>query len=890
LQLFKRPSLRALLAAAALAVGFVAPVFAGINHWTSNGPFGGEVSALVMDPKDPSILYATASHGGLYKSVDGAATWRLLSPDSIQVLAVDPVSTSTIYASGERVLKTTDSGETWQDLGLEGAIAIAIDPRNPATVYASVSGAFTSGGVYKSLDGGEVWSHLTGLPPSPLGNAEDVAMDAGHPDSLYAFGAGTSAVSVYRSADGGATWNTTGSLGDGVHAFRISVDPTTSSVYVSSDQGIFRSTDGGTTWANVLAGPFQRVTAVRTSEVYALGSYSTGLFQSTDGGDHWAFLSTSLLPVVNVVAGSAIEPATVYAGGYPSGVTRSTDGGRTWTAVSQGIRGLVALTIAMDPGHPADVYAGSEAGLFHSGDGGGSWSLANSAVGPVVVQPGTVDLYSGLGRSADGGVTFQSLPYPDGSTLPAIVANSPQTFFVGNSVCYGRGYSYPARVSRSTDGGATWTVVLDPGIDGCSSVVVSASGQDVYATIQGFNFRGVFVSHDGGLSWGSLPTSPWGFIAPTFLTVDPTNHNVVYTLNPEVLGVDKLWVSTVGGGQWRDITAGLPTPLGVSKLVVDPVSPATLYVATSSGVYRSLDRGGSWSPFKVGLPDGAATDLAIDGTGRFLHVTVGGSVSDYEIPGACTASAVSLCLLGGRFLATVEALDPRTGRQEIGHGLVQSDRWGYFSLPGFTGDPNFPEIVVKMVDSTSFGGGFWVFHTGLTDLQYTLSVVDTVTGRQKSYSNDRSDPQSLCGGADTETFTTEPIADAQSGAPRFARVLPGEGSPALDLLGRFQATLSAVDPRTGRTANGIAVPQGAKWGYFSLPTFTNDPTFPEVFVKMLDATALPGRYFWLFHTGLTDLEYTLTVTDQVTGEQKTYRNDRSDPSRLCGGADTQAFQ
>ena len=57
---------------------------------------------------------------------------------------------------------------------------------------------------------------------------------------------------------------------------------------------------------------------------------------------------------------------------------------------------------------------------------------------------------------------------------------------------------------------------------------------------------------------------------------------------------------------------------------------------------------------------------------------------------------------------------------------------------------------------------------------------------------------------------------------------------------------------------------------------------------MLDATSLDG-WFWLFHTGLTDLEYTLTVTDSISGAQRTYRNDRSDPERLCGGADTQAF-
>ncbi len=368
----------------------------------------------------------------------------------------------------------------------------------------------------------------------------------------------------------------------------------------------------------------------------------------------------------------------------------------------------------------------------------------------------------------------------------------------------------------------------------------------------------------------------------------------MYASNGEFGGPYRLWVSTVGGGQWQAISVGLPSgpldralPAGrVAALVVDPVSPTTLYAATADGVYRSVDGGGTWASFNAGLPPGPARNLAIDGTGRFLHVTAAGSVYDIEISGSCGMSGNALCLLGGRFLATVQAVDPRTGRLEVGTALSQTDRWGYFSLPGFTGDAAFPEILVKMADATSLGGGFWLFHTGLTDLQYTLSILDTVTGRQKSYQNDRSDPQSLCGGADTTTFKDVPVEEQLASR----RALAGADSSSLTLLGRFDATLSAVDPRSGREADGVAVPQGAKWGYFSLPAFTNDANFPEVFVKMVDATALPGGYFWVFHTGLTDLEYTLTVTDRETGAQRVYRNDRSDPSRLCGAADTQAFQ
>jgi hypothetical protein len=118
----------------------------------------------------------------------------------------------------------------------------------------------------------------------------------------------------------------------------------------------------------------------------------------------------------------------------------------------------------------------------------------------------------------------------------------------------------------------------------------------------------------------------------------------------------------------------------------------------------------------------------------------------------------------------------------------------------------------------------------------------------------------------------------------------GSGAEVSLLGGRFRATIRAKDPRTGRIAEGTALARADGFGYFSLPAFTGDPTFPEVFVKMTDATALPGGYFWVFHTRLTDLEYTLTVTDQVTGAVQTYLRDAPDGTELCGEADTMAFR
>ncbi len=895
-----------LLAAAALIATIREPVFAGINRWTSDGPYGGNVSVLGVDPSQPQIAYAGIRGYGVFKTLDGGASWIAVNlgfpgretaglPLYVLCLTIDPQHPLTLYAGLQQggAFKSTDGGATWHSLGFESVFGLAIDSRTPSTVYAS-----TGGGVSKSLDGGVTWDagSSQGLP-ALVGS---LSMDSAHPDVLYVLGRGPFADSIYaiyRSGDGGQTWVNVPSPSAGAEVRSVSVD-LASRVFATTEQGLFRSGDAGATWSNVLPGVIGRVSATGPSELYVAGSPSVDVpfpseaFRSTDGGEHWQQLALPTVPP-SVFASSAASPATVY-GGASYGVLKTSDSGATWIPASVGLRALDASP-AMDPRNPGLVYSGSFfSGLFRSDDGAHSWSSANanSRLFSVVIQPESLDLFSQLGRSTDGGASWQPMELPVyGPSRLVIAGGTPDTFFIGNYGLPG----YPAQVFKSTDSTASWTLSIDHGLIGeVTSLAVSASGEEVFATLSGFAIRSFERSTDGGATWFNVETSGWPddwyFSNFGVVAIDPTDARFVYA---SLRG--RLYRSAIGGGQWVDISAGLPEPEFdgspvASSLAIDPSSPATLYAATPHGVFRSPDRGATWGSLSDGLPDGPATGLVIDSSGRFVHVAAGGGVYDFEIAAPCVGSASSLCLLGGRFVATVQAVDPRTGRLEVGRAVPQADRFGYFSLPGFTGDPSFPEILVKMVDATSFDGGYWVFHSGLTDLQYTLSIVDTVTGRQKSYRNDRSDPQSLCGGADTRTFTNEPIADAQSNAPRSARVLPGEGSPTLDLLGRFQATLFAVDPRTGRTANGIAVPQGAKWGYFSLPAFTNDATFPEVFVKMLDATALPGGYFWLFHTGLTDLEYTLTVTDSVTGEQKTYRNDRSDLSRLCGGADTRAFQ
>ena len=263
----------------------------------------------------------------------------------------------------------------------------------------------------------------------------------------------------------------------------------------------------------------------------------------------------------------------------------------------------------------------------------------------------------------------------------------------------------------------------------------------------------------------------------------------------------------------------------------------------------------------------------------------------------------ALKLLNGRFEVSLRAVDPRTGNSGTGQPIPEpgNSLFGYFSIPDLTGNPNNPEVFVKILDARTVNGKFWMFYGGLTDLQLTLVVRDTTTGAIKQYQRPGS---SLCGDADTSAFSVGTVVTAvevpvfamDSMAPRNApsaalmSKLPAAaatcGVDALCLLGgRFVVVLAAADPRSGAVGIGQALVKSDLFGYFSIPALTGNPTNPEVFLKMLDARALNGK-FWVFIGGLTDFELLVRIGDSQTGVIKDFHRDGSS---FCGLADINAF-
>lgn len=288
------------------------------------------------------------------------------------------------------------------------------------------------------------------------------------------------------------------------------------------------------------------------------------------------------------------------------------------------------------------------------------------------------------------------------------------------------------------------------------------------------------------------------------------------------------------------------------------------------------------------------------------------------VAAAPTAQQRTLSLLGSRFAVEVSWRDQHNNRAGYARALPGSDQTGYF----WFFDAANVELVVKMLDATTFNGYHWVFYGALSDVEYWIQVTDRQTGRVKRYHNP---PGNICGKGDTIAFRSpsSPGASASAGtavplaavtfedvdpeaatapsAPETSLfVLPVESAAALTpataaqtgactpfgttlcLLGnRFRVEVEWRDQHNGGNGLGTAVPGTDQTGYF----WFFSPSNIELVVKILDGRTLNNK-FWVFYGALSDVEYWITVTDTVTGARKRYHNR---PGNICGVGDTQAL-
>ncbi len=214
--------------------------FAGLRV-RSIGPAltSGRIVGIAVHPKDPAIIYLTAASGGVWKTENGGATWQPIFDDqgsySIGVIALDPRDPKVVWIGtgennsqrsvgyGDGVYKSIDAGKSWQKVGLERSEhigRIAIDPRDSDVVYVAAQGPLWAGGgdrgLYKTTDGGTTWEKVLSISDNT--GVTDVVLDPRNPDLLIAASYqrrrhffslinGGPESAIHRSINGGKTWS-----------------------------------------------------------------------------------------------------------------------------------------------------------------------------------------------------------------------------------------------------------------------------------------------------------------------------------------------------------------------------------------------------------------------------------------------------------------------------------------------------------------------------------------------------------------------------------------------------------------------------------------------------------------------------------------------------------
>lgn len=291
------------------------------------------VSDVAVDPADSDILYASADRGGLLRSDDRGASWEIVTlgngkGDPLVGVSKVLFDSPTLYALGAGA-RSDDGGKTWRrfpDPPLPFFLSLAIDPRQPGALWASGLG------LAHSDDRGEHWTPVGG---SELSDLFFYSIQVDPRDSRIVYVAGHTKASgngephavqprLFRSADGGATWQRRDAGIEADAVLDLALDPAApDTLYAGTEIGIFRSTDAGQTWA-------------------------------LSGIDTWA----------DRVTAAPTTPTTIYADVDALGLQRSVDGGQSWTSVATAdVERIILLEV--DPQNPDLIYGGvRDRGIF----------------------------------------------------------------------------------------------------------------------------------------------------------------------------------------------------------------------------------------------------------------------------------------------------------------------------------------------------------------------------------------------------------------------------------------------------------------------------------------------------------------------------------------------
>ncbi|MGI9068817.1 MAG: YCF48-related protein [Pyrinomonadaceae bacterium] len=588
------------------------------DDWRSNGPPGGDVRSLVVDPNNPDRLYFGTLDAQLYTSADGGRTWEFLYDFKrpklfVDHIIVDPRDSKTLYVAAHRhkesggFFKSTDGGRKWREssqLRNEALHSLIQSESNPSVL---ITGTFN--GMFRSDDSGETWKQLPTSTTPGLVHVESLAIDPRTTNTIYA---GTWYL-PYKSTDGGQTWRSIkNGIIDDSDIFAIDIDPRDyNHVIMSACSGIYETRNAGDSWTKVNGIPSQsrRTRAILQHPSIpglVFAGTTEGFWRSDRGGapDSW-MVTTSRQLEINSISVHPSRPQTIYIGTNNYGVMVSNDAGKTFLPTNGGYSGRFANVIVADREDPNRIYAATintttGGGFFFvSTDNGASWRPSMRSMPPRLIvysilqdsrDANIIHLGTNLGvyRSLDRGASWApvwtaSKPAKSKKKTPArktSLAKPNDTIRRAQQALNAAGYDVGVPDGRA----GTMTLSALKRFQAGKRLPVTGKFDDVtFAAL--------------GLAKGSSASDPLALVVLSdavnalVQSVDVDSQRPIF-LAATNLGLFRSFDPTQG---WQKLPYGSGLDPRTSCIATDAQQPETIWVGTAaSGVLVSRDGGKSW--------------------------------------------------------------------------------------------------------------------------------------------------------------------------------------------------------------------------------------------------------------------------------------------------------
>jgi len=586
------------------------------------------IGAMWVDPHDANIVFVAAlghtfapnSERGIFKTTDGGKSWQKVlykddttgaidvafAPDNPKIgfaaLWYHYVKPDTPFAGlmgmgGAGIYKTTDGGDTWTQVTIPqlakahlGRIGVVV-ASGGQRVFAIVS-APKEGGLYRSDDGGSTWKRTT-EDQRIQGNGyfSKVFLDPHNPDVVF-----IAQTSLYRSTDGGVTFESYKGAPGGDDNHALWIDPTNSDYMImGSDQGATVSMDGGKTWSSWYNQPTGQIYHVSTDNRFPYWVYGTqqdsGSVATLSRGDYGAITFLDWDPIGGYEFGyilpSPTDPNIVYAGGEARGLWRIDRANRQVKVISPNLsrdgdyRTATNVPLAFSPQNPQILYEGTQF-LLQTSDEGATWK----AISPdLTVRPGepappsaAADENKPEANKTEEAKTKEAedkkpKPQEEQETMRppdrrAITTIAPSAVKAG-VIWVGTNNGL---VQLTIDNGANWQNVSPPGLQKFSEITMVEASHFDPATV--------------------------------YVSVDNHQGN---DFRPHIFRTRDF------GKTWQEIVAGIPDFSFVKVVRGDPERKGLLYAGTETGAFVSFDDGDRWGTLQQNMPTVSVRDMVVHG-------------------------------------------------------------------------------------------------------------------------------------------------------------------------------------------------------------------------------------------------------------------------------------